>query len=552
MLHFWPQTTAITPNINRAGDHEHFFHGDMFVVFGIFLTLVCILHWPFFTMPPVWDTAAGVFAPAIYLYENNGDYLQLIQQTGYVDGGPNVHSFSAITLLTYAAIYITDGDTAVYLPLLHAIHFAFAAIALTATFGLARCLLGTAQAWVLSLCLLVFPIFLVQTGYLYTEVLGSALVLLSLLSWSSRHYVRMALFSIAACLIKSFGVALVSTIVLLLIIDSTLRLSKRITIAASILLVTSAIELAKWSSAAATDSSDKVIYLDHLKSIIGHLNKVPDLHFLVSLSLIFCFGFLLYKKLWHPRLLFSRITELLEGNKQGRAWLAIALIPVALFGFIAIAPLLTEHRFFLLPRYYVWSLPEMLIIFSVTVTAFGSWLKHHKPFGYNISVQVFSFAAFMVLLAYLTINRTGMMYPDSGQGTRAFSVAERSMEYLSFFNVQLAGAKSVAEYASGRPVFVARGSHYFLSSPLMGYVNQPIENTQFVLNKPYPSRNLQDFPDEFLLLDANSNNFHGQYIITDMARQIKWRNDYEIETLASHSSGPYHSKLFRIYQVKND
>ena len=54
-------------------------------------------------MPPVWD-AVGVFAPAVYLYENGFDLAGLLAMPGYPAGGPNIHSLSLSTQTTVLAV----------------------------------------------------------------------------------------------------------------------------------------------------------------------------------------------------------------------------------------------------------------------------------------------------------------------------------------------------------------------------------------------------------------------------------------------------------------
>ena len=54
-----------------------------FLVFLGFFILACILNWDARYEKPVWDTAAGVFAPAIYLYEAGFDFYSLLEEPGF-------------------------------------------------------------------------------------------------------------------------------------------------------------------------------------------------------------------------------------------------------------------------------------------------------------------------------------------------------------------------------------------------------------------------------------------------------------------------------------
>ena len=63
-----------------------------------FVVILLVKHANLFE-PPVWDSAMGVFPPAIYLFENNFDVRGLLQQANWVEGGPKVHSLSLLTWL---------------------------------------------------------------------------------------------------------------------------------------------------------------------------------------------------------------------------------------------------------------------------------------------------------------------------------------------------------------------------------------------------------------------------------------------------------------------
>ena len=65
----------------------------LFVTLSWFLVIVALNQGMLFA-PPVWDTAMGVFPPALYLYQNSFDIGSLILEENWWQGGPNVHSLS--------------------------------------------------------------------------------------------------------------------------------------------------------------------------------------------------------------------------------------------------------------------------------------------------------------------------------------------------------------------------------------------------------------------------------------------------------------------------
>ena len=54
-----------------------------FVTFLLMTTLVCVVNRDALFEKPVWDTVGGIFAPAIYLYENGFDFASLLKEEGF-------------------------------------------------------------------------------------------------------------------------------------------------------------------------------------------------------------------------------------------------------------------------------------------------------------------------------------------------------------------------------------------------------------------------------------------------------------------------------------
>ncbi|NQT37856.1 MAG: hypothetical protein HQ581_10225 [Planctomycetes bacterium] len=253
-------------------------------VFVAALAFVTALNASVIAMPPVWDAAPGAFAPAIYLYENDFDLPGLLAAPGYIEGGPNVHSLSWITFLTLAAITVTGGDPALYLPGLHILNFALAALTATVTFALAGRFAGRWIAGLLATALLLFPLFRVQTGAIYTEVAGAALLVLAVASFQTRRFGPMAVFSALACATKSFGIVAVAALGLLVLVDSEEPLARRVRRCASLAIPAVIIEGMKWVTAAPCPG-EATPFPWHLVGMLRRLLSVPDLFALIVLAL---------------------------------------------------------------------------------------------------------------------------------------------------------------------------------------------------------------------------------------------------------------------------
>lgn len=503
------------------------------LVFMVSLVVIGLLNNAYLNMPPVWDVAAGTFAPAIYLYENSFDILSLLNQPGYMDAGPNVHSLGLVTILTWSVIKLTAGESQLYLPVLHLVQFVFSAFVLTMTYKMARRLFDNVLAVGITVLLGFFPVFLVQTSYLYTEIAGALLFLLWVNAWASGHYRRMMVYAILACTVKGIGLVLVPVQVLLLTVDSSLSIRRRVaamTASVSIPVVLKVFEKSLTASTSFAGPGEIKV-----RPVFDNLLQVPDLLALVMLSLAFPLVCLVRETLCAKNWLLDSMTTMSTGDYCGRLWLGIMLTPPVFMLFLISVPL-TGYDFFPLPRYYVWILPFMLLILGRTLMAL-------PPLVFSRQNQ----AALILLLfiGFSISNRNGNFYP-AGLAPTSFSISERSFEYVDYYRAQQAGVRAVAKMARGVPVIVTRGEYYFLSNPLMGYVDKKVENIKFVLLPPYNSGRLTDYPEKFFILDTSSNRYHGIHLIKSIVEQASTDKKYLVETIENYRHGPYFSTLFRV------
>jgi len=127
--------------------------------------IIFILKYQALNQPPVWDTAFSVFPAAITLSETGFDLLNLLKMPGYLEGGPNVHANSIITIITAVMISLF-GKTNFLFPILHMIHFLIAAIGMACFYRFCIPIFEKKLSFLLTLTILVYPPFLTQAGYL--------------------------------------------------------------------------------------------------------------------------------------------------------------------------------------------------------------------------------------------------------------------------------------------------------------------------------------------------------------------------------------------------
>lgn len=535
-------------DIKKFQISKRFFNHFLFI-FSVFLLLIIANSHLVIHMPPVWDAASGVFAPSIFLFENNLDYNALLRQDGYLSGGPNVHRYSLISLMTYSVISFLNGRPELFLPSLHYIQFTLSSIVLTSGYYIASKLMGYYVAFVISIALLLYPLFLVQTGYLYMEIPGAALFTSSVLAWAHKRYLGAIILSAVACMVKSFGIVLVFTLILLFIVDRSLsKFSKLIWVILVIALMIT-IETIKWSSITTGVPFDRNHYFSYILSVFSYLNVAPDLKILVITSLVIPIIFLLRNHTFTPKAIINVISDFVSGSTKQRFLIATYLLPLVFIGFIVTIPLSGKSIFPLL-RYYVWVLPFMFIGSSYAIKLFlESISKHFPDFTYNDS-NIVTPVLLVVLSVFFTINRDGRYYPDLGVSINSFSAVERSYEYLNFFNIQHDSVVSLVELQNGLPAFVTRGEYYYLSSPLMGYINKKVKNIFLVVKEPYNRANLGDYPEEFLVLDIPTNPFHGGAIVKNVLTSARSHPAYTVTVLKLLQRGGYSSVIYRVRKTK--
>ncbi len=504
--------------------------------------VLLLLNAELLSMPPVWDATAGLFAPAIYLYISNYDLAGLLALAGYQAGGANVHSLDLMTHVTWLFIKLAEGDPGQFLPALHLLHGLFAAITVAATFCLARPFLATVPALLTAALVLVFPLFAVQASYVYSELPGAMCLAMGTLAWARRRFAWMLLWLALACGVKSFGLVLAAFLVFGLAFDRQLGLFRRIALVGLVLLIPFAIEFLKTRfGGGAVTGGAAVAIADHMHTVHAYLSSTPDLYGLVIVAILAPLVFAVRNRTLNP---FALVARLASAGDADRYRLAIYLLPLGFLGFIVFVHF-HSPGFFPLTRYYTWVMPMLVVGFAISL----AWLIQlltgltRKP---GTTGPVALSAALVVCVLAESLNRDGRFYPDHGTANRSFSKMERSFEYLDYFRIQQAALESAAQAANGRAIFVTRGEYYAGSIPMMGYVDRPLPSLVFVMHDPFYRARPRDWPSSFLVIDAFSNNFHGQRVINQVLEKARKRPEFRVRNVSRHESGPYRSAVWEV------
>lgn len=436
------------------------------IALAIGIVVIGILRWVTIKDPPAWDSAMGMFPAAIYLADSGFDVSSLLQLPGFSFGGPNSHSLSPVTWLTSAVLVLEPSSP---LPILHILHFIMGAVGLLGVYRLARLLLPSMDAVLVSVAVLAFPSVMAQLGYIYLEIpLMAAAVWCVYHVATNRRWAALLLACLAVA-IKPTGIFVVPTLALLET-AATNQLRRVFRTAATV-----AAPLALGFALLLLSPAGRPFH-----PTIGAL-IADDWRYLSAqwdLVLIWI-GFVALLVARRGR------TDADSGSTyRARAKNAVALAPLSFLGLFLIFPLL-GLMIHALTRYYVVVLPFLL-------TSVGSNI--HQVWRRGVSVLLVS------MIALSIVNREGDLYTDND--VFDFPIIERSDAYRRLIAIQTSSLSFVEASVEGDvPLIVGLPQHYMTQWPMMGYVAFPRSNVRSVwLDSTLAGGNLACYPEKFVMI----------------------------------------------------
>ena len=459
-----PRLTSVTHILGQSG----------WARFSLVFLIILVLKWNTLLQPPVWDTAMGLFSPALTLAENGFDLLELLGMPGYEEGGPNAHSTSLVTLATAVVLWTSGGGTRGFL-ILHLLHFAGAALALLTLFRLVRPMFGGVTTLLLCASVLLHPVFSTQVGYLYTEMPLFLFTVLALLAWTERRFWPAVLWATLAYATKETGIIVPATLALATLLErhGVSDKAKRVAqIAAFPVLWTATVALL---GRIAVSRSEDFAFLPSLDAVFGGIGQylarfllnVPDVLVFIAaffVTAVVCarpiFGALRSEPL-EPSARTQEQQELLVLGYSG------VLIVFFMLLFMAALPLAAGFTV-VLPRYYVMILPFLLL-----------WLGYGVKRLLGRRLDSPAAVCFVLLSAFFALNTNGALYPldidTEGPGNDP-ALTERSNAYRRLLALEMDAIRALEELPEGAPVYYGHYEHYLLKYPGLGYSSGPLSN----------------------------------------------------------------------------
>jgi hypothetical protein len=473
--------------------------------FLVALLLILILKGNTLTRPPVWDTAMGLFPAAITLADNGFDVVELLGMPDYFDGGPNTHSTSPVTLVTAVVLKVSGGGVRA-LVILHFLHFAVAALALTLLFRLARPVFGDLGTFFLCLSVLLHPTFNTQVGFLYMEVPLFLCAVGALHAFANQRFRGAVLWSALAYATKEAGIIVPATLAGATLLEGR-GLPVRLKRAGVFLLFPALWTVTIWylSRLSAGGSAGSTLASTFSNTFGGFwhyldrfLLNVPDvlILILVFVGAAVFFGTSLLRVLteelheadgeagnWE-----ARGAEAGDAERRSRRVLGYSGIMIVLFLllFFFVLPIGFSHTI-ILPRYYVVILPFLLMWTGYVAQRLGS-SRLRSPAA----------VCFAVLCGFFALNWNGALYPmdidTEGPGNDP-ALTERSNAYRRLQAIEMEAIGFLETLPAGVPVYYGHYEHYLFSYPELGYASAPLSNghnfsveslAELIRGEPFP------------------------------------------------------------------
>ncbi len=507
------------------------------LLYAAFVLLIIALKWPFIALPPVWDEAFSIFPSADFLVQNNFDYLLLLAQPGYSEGGPTAHALSLLTLLTAFILKITGGGKPawVILHLLQWLMMAGIGCMLTRIYST---LFEKIPALLLSVATLCYPLMLAQAGYMYIEVPLLFFTVLAFYSYLHNRIWICSLFLIAACAVKESGVIAVGVMFLLVMLESSGAWGRKIKKACIIAIpaITAVLALLvfrdyKSDLSIVQDQPNAcrhvilTIIVSNLFIYKSYISQIPEMMIIVVGSILLSIFFLsahVYQKVKKRSEQFNIII-----------FNSLFILMFFIFHFILL-PVVQQSDSHFLSRYFFYVIPSMFLML-------------YYPIDRALKKPVIKECILFMLIIVFLINRGGMLYPSIPFSSIA--MAERSEEYVNGYQVQEDYIALIEKkIPKNVPVYLSLPDYFLTRYAVSGYVTRPLPNANFIGDVLKNEGNRFRYPDHFVLVYSYP--WLGGVIIQRMIEDLSRKKNTFLSKSWSFKKGDFNAYVIEIKMRK--
>lgn len=435
------------------------------LLFLVVLIALLALRWSVLSMPLYEDQSVGFGREADFLNQTDFDYFQLrYEEKHFLFGGTARSYMISVIPTALSALSRLTGSTATTLFLWHCLSFVFAALIVTLVFALLQPLIGRRWAMLSAAALLTTPMFLAQADLAGMELPLTAFSLLAARQLVRGHSVRAAGSAAFAFLMKATGMIAGVAVLFILLTRWFVSPSSRRALTPGI--VVSAVLLAGAVAAVAWGDDTAAFRATFLWPSAFRFPRAflwcPDLSVLILIATAASAAWIMRDGLA------SSCRRWIDNCRRGE--------PSAILGglsfLIATAGIVSMFGYIFIPRYYI--LPLVFLYLLAPILLFL-----HPTF-----VRVGA-AALGILIVVNLVNLRGALYPSvtsvAGDDLtvlalfppRSCGFSERSLEYLSDHRSSIQKIRAIEQDHANDSIFLDMPHWIYLTSPFVGYVQEP-------------------------------------------------------------------------------
>ena len=431
---------------------------------GLFAA-VTLVKWSAIGVPSSWDESWAVLPAGVWLADNSFAIQDLLALPDWRNGGPSSKALSPVTWIAALVAYFTDADS--FLPTLHIVHFAIAAVVLQQVYLFARSAWPRASSAVLVLATAALPSVNAQFGAVYMELPMLATGLLSINAALRGRWKTAAVWGLVATLIKPSGIILIAGLVTAMYITKRLSLTR-------CLAIIGVAGLGFLANIEGTGTNRDRINV--IESSLNTFSLVP----VITISMLIA-------------LALGTRTALLRRDQPGAQRVIIANASFLAFLGFYISVIWLIIPIFILPRYLIQIAPFALF-------AGAEVLRWHYPAALRRAL-----VALVIVFSVLNLNGNIWLNQDS-ENSVVQEMSNRHVQLLLLTEEMFAYAQAQPEST----VYMEPNLWFRSQIPELGYVDAPLPGAT-ALDQDIGNR-LESLPDAFVVLDSEASGFAEDFL----------------------------------------
>jgi len=418
-------------------------------IFVYFLAYFFITKWDTFLFPPYGDSASGPMMEAVWLLQNNFDFVKLSQQPLFIVGGPKAYLFSLYPVFQALLMKLTPTPQ-VFLAVNHSITYIFSAIVMALFFMILSRVWNTQRAFLLSFLFLVLPLTQSQVEQLNMEIPTLLFIMAGFYYLSKKDIFKAALFSGLAIFVKIYALFAAATIcvagLFLFFFDDEKR--GKISILFSAILAIIFAFLGAWLLCFVINPAGKV-------DKVGPLQGWPLMR-QFPITYFFLISFLAY-----IIIAYRDIAKRSIGYGRGVVlFIKENFMVTAMFTASAAWFVLFANSFWIPPRYTLILFPSLIVAIAGTAVFF---IQREK-----ILQRIL-----IALIIFALLSSHGAVYKPLA--IEDYSVTERSLEYRNDIKLHMRIGQRLSESYSDLTIAAPFNFAQMLAFPEIGFASKKLD-----------------------------------------------------------------------------